>query len=123
MQCKCNKCDDKRYVNEFVDINGVKIMFKVMKDKLSLSHDELLHEINKNNIEMNKKINSLKCDVRYLDKNMSNMQNEITKILDKVNNFNTDNYYTKNEVDDLVERNTGILTEYEIEESVGFEND
>lgn len=62
-----------KMVNEYLDIGGVKLVFRILKDKMKLSKEELLSEIESNT----KKIDDLKNDL-------------------------TNNYYTKVEVDALL---------------------
>ena len=78
-------------VNEYLDIGGVKVVFNILKDKIKLSKEELLSEIENNTKGINKRIDDLKEDL-------------------------TNNYYTKTEVDSLLPDNLSreeINTAYE----------
>lgn len=71
MNCK------HEYIKEYLDINGVRLMFKILKDKMDLSKEELLGEMKKNNRRLEKKI---------------------FEISDNLN----ENYYTKIEIDGMM---------------------
>lgn len=65
--------DKHNIVNEYLDINGVKVIFDIIKDKLNLTKDELLKEISFNQKKldlMNDKVNNLKhlLDDEYYNK-------------------------------------------------------
>ena len=109
MQCDCKK----EYVNEYLDINGVKYVFKVIKDNLDKSKNDLLKQIKKNEEKLNKKlsekfgridekIHNVDCDIH----DIRHILKKIGKGLKDMNdgfNASLENYYTKTEVDDLIE--------------------
>lgn len=126
MSCKkCNCSDKNEYVTKFIDINGAEIMFKVMKEQLSLQKKDLLQRIKENNND----IKRIDKKVRHLDENVYDLQDVISKIKkalknnvytkeDINNNFYTkdeihENYYNKYDVDNKI-KNPDIIEEEEI---------
>ena len=79
--------NDKRIVKEYLDIDGVKVVFKILKSKLDLSREELMSEIERRSKRLERKIDKLEVNLG-------------------------DNYYTKKEVDSLL---PDRLTEEEVD--------
>lgn len=134
MSCKkCNNNNKNEYVTKFIDINGAEIMFKVMKEQLSLQKDDLLHYIKENSND----IKRLDKKVRHLDENVSDLQDVMSKIKKALkndvytkeeinNNFYTkeeihENYYNKYDVDNKI-KNPDIIEEEEIKKSFLMNN-
>lgn len=70
-------CEHDYIVKEYVDIKGVRLIFKILKDKIDLSKKELMDEMRKNAGVCSRKI-------RELEKNLN------------------ENYYTKTEIDTMM---------------------
>ena len=74
MNCQCNNKEE--YVTRYLDINGVRLVFNIMKDHLYLQKDELLKRINDNTCKIEK------------------LRNKINDIEDELH----DNYFTKSQI-------------------------
>lgn len=70
-------CEHDYIVKEYVDIKGVRLIFKILKDKIDLSKKELMDEMRKNAGVCSRKI-------REIEKNLN------------------ENYYTKVEIDGMM---------------------
>lgn len=70
-------CEHDYIVKEYVDIKGVRLIFKIMKDKLNLTKKELMEEMRKN--------------AGICDKKIKDLENKLN-----------DNYYTKTEINDMM---------------------
>lgn len=76
-------------VKKYLDINGVEIVFEVMKEKLDLTKEELFNELKKN-------------ATSYYTKN--EVDEKVSDLLEKIkeNRALLDNYYTKYEIDGML---------------------
>lgn len=83
-------------VKRYLDINGVRVVFELLKEKLSLTKEELYNELKKN-------ISDNFYQKTEIDEKILNIYEDLGEYEKKF-----DNYYTKQEVDGMLPEELSI---------------